>query len=587
MIAYLGIVFAAISTWLTRRRFVRVLTPAVLAATVVTAAVLQPVAIGPNPGSSEGSVQLVFPASTDFPQDIFHLRRAFVGGSLSRAWVAVNRDGSTYAVSIDHEGSRANPVTWESELAGASHAYATLGAGDQTATQVGTAVCSAFATLGINECVNASGTVTITDVSGLQIGATPTYDTSLRGIWGSQRNVFGGSSSVSSTGAMGGTGSVHLTAPTCNGRALGVYMRTTGSANVRLGLADGPAYSTTPAAFSGGVEGLGVNNSGLRVLLFTDPDAFTSSEHKWWSFRGVSGGDPSLVFRNHTDTPAGRGDAPSGEQLLFSTTTSNPATAIYTAGAYTHGAEAGPYSIYAHGGFIYECPSGGNYPGNGAIVTRIGSHNTATAGSPTATVATSMDEETFSFRHAIPWDINLIDVRLAVVANSASEDIGLGIYRWLDSVAPTASSNPLLRGVGRMNLTTSTGYQTHTLSTPLALTSGWTIGPTFIPGNIDGVTPTTTVSVSYDPNPLGDDYWQTSWDDNGRVWNDMVPAGGGGLGVDAEYRTLAPGGDMPMGNPNPSWPNPFDGDASDDHSTENLLRYSIGVTRTGITGSAL
>src|SRR5690348_3236088 len=113
MIAFLGYVFA---TFLSRRRFARVLAPAILVAAVITAAALQPYQHGPDPGDSEGQVELVFPASTDFPQDIFHLRRAFVGGSLSRAWVAVDRDGSTYVVSISHEGSRADPTVWESEL---------------------------------------------------------------------------------------------------------------------------------------------------------------------------------------------------------------------------------------------------------------------------------------------------------------------------------------------------------------------------------------------------------------------------------------------------------------------------------------
>lgn len=560
----------------------RVVAGAVVAGIVVTGAVLAG-------GGSEGTVEIVFPESTDFPQDIFHLRRAFVGGSLSRAWTCVDRDSDTYCVSIDHEGSRADPTVWESELAGASHAYATLGSGDQTATQVGDAICTAFSGLGIAECSNTSGTVTIEDVSNLQIGAASVYDTSLRGIRGAQRDVFGNASDPSLTGAMGGTGSVHLTAPICNGRALGMYMRATGSANVRLGLADGPAYSTTPAAFSNGVEGVSTNNSGLRVLLFADPDAITSGEHKWASFRGVSGGDPALVYRNHAASPPGNGDIPVDEQLLFSTTTSNPATAIYTAGVYAHGAEAGPYTIYSHIGIIYECPSGGNYPGDGSLLTEIGSHKAAPDDDPTGagvavTIAEDMDAETFVMRHVIPWDCDLTAIRVGVAGRSASEDLGLALYSFLDTAAPSVTSNPLLRGVGLFGVS-STDWQTHTLSSPLAVTEGTTLGVTFNAGSLDGTTPTTAISVFYDANPGGDDYWATAWEDDGRRWNDMIPAGGGGLGVLTEYRTLAPGGDMPMGDPTPAWPDPFDVDATDDHSTENLLEHRIVVTRTGITGS--
>lgn len=533
--------------------------------------------------ASGGTIEITFPDVAVFALDDFHTRRGFVGSTASRAYFGFRQGGTLYALDTLHEGSGADCRTWITALASATRGQVSLSSGARTGTEWATAVETALGVLGVTGVSRVGATVTITPATGYVAPAANTYDTSLRGRWGMQRDVFGGGSSSSSTGAMGGTGSVHLTSPNLTGRIIAIGMRATGSNNVRLGIANGPAYSTTPTAFSGGLEGVSTNNSGFRLYPLPEPMAMTALQNKWISFRGVSGGDPALVYRNFTDTPQGNGDLGAAEQLLFSTTTSNPATAIYTAGAYTHGAEAGPYSINAFVFFIYEVAVAGTYPGDGGLVTAIGTHQDATTGTPTATVATTMDEETFGMRHVIPWTCNATAVDIAVVARSASEDLSVALYRFLDTDAPTATSNPLLYGGGLYGVT-GTGYQRHTFASPVALTAGWTVDVHFCAGNLDGTTPTTTISVAYDANPGGDDYWSTAWpDSDGRAWCDMIPAGGGGLGVLTEYRTLAPDGNMPMGDPTPTWPDPFDADATDDHSTENLLRHRLYVSRTGIT----
>lgn len=534
------------------------------------------------------AVSFTFPASVVYPIDDFHLRNALVGTSMSRAWVSFIQGSTRYAFDATSNGSGANCVTWNASLAGASRYNVALTSGARTGEQNATEFEAAIIAAGVTGVSRVGATVTIAPASGALRGAAMTYDTSLRGIWGMQRDQFGTASSANANGNMGGTGSIHVTGPASAGRIIGVYMRAGGTANVRLGVANGPAYSTTPAAFSGGTEALGTRgavDTSLVAALFSEPQAMGAAAEKWVSFRGVGGGDPTLRYRGHAATPEGNGDLPASEQLLFSTTTSNPATDIYTAGAYTHGAEAGPYSIYAFVGFIYEIPVDGEYVGDGGNYVGIGTHVTATAGGPTATIAADMDAETFGMRHPIPWDCDVIAVDVSVAASAADEDLGLAFYDFGDVVAPSVLGATLLRDVGPYGVN-GTGYQRHTLATPLPVTAGTILGVYFNAGNDDGVTATDTISVNYDPDTAAAEYWSTAWIDNGRAWNDMDPYGGGGYGQETEYRTQsALGGQMPEADPSATWPDPFVVDASDDNSVRNHLRHRIYVQRDGIESS--
>ena len=537
-------------------------------------------------GGGSTSVSFTFPAATLFPINDQHLRNAMLGSNMSRAWISFIQGSTRYAFDATHEGSGANCVTWNTALAGATRAQVSLTAGARTGTQNATQFETAIVAAGVTGVSRVGATVTIANASGRLVGAAATYDTSLRGIWGSQRDRFGTASTANANGNMGGTGSSHLVGPASAGRIIGVYMRAGGTANVRLGIANGPAYSTTPTAFSGGTEALGTRgavDTTLVAAIFSEPMAMSAAASLWWSFRGAGGGDPTLRYRNHGSTPEGNGDSVVSRQLLFSTTTSNPATAIYTAGAYTHGAEAGPYNIYAFGGFIYEIPVAGAYVGDGGIYVGVGTHTTAAAGSPTATIATDMDAETFGMRHPIPWDCSLVAVDVSMAAHSASEDLGFCVYAFGDVVAPSVLGATLLRSIGRYGVA-GTGYQRHTLSTPLSLTAGQICAVYWNAGNIDGVTPTNTISVYYDPDTGGSEYWSTAWIDNGREWNDMDPYGGGGYGQQTEYRTRAAfGGDMPEADPNVTWPSTLLVDPSDDNSVRNHLRHRIYLYRQGIS----
>ena len=530
---------------------------------------------------------LTFVESIVFPIDDFHLRRGLIGASCSRAWASVESEGVRRVVSIRHQGSGANAANWETQLSGAMHAYADLPDGDATAAEVAEAWATAMEGLGMS-CVVDGAEVTVANSSALLVGSPMTYNPALRGMWGAQRN-FDGTMAVTpnNDGAMGGIGSVHIAGPSSAGRIIGVYIRAGGSGAVRLGVANGPVHSATPTAFSGGVEGVAANSGGLRLLRLAEPMAMSASSNKWINFVGAGGGDPALRYRLPGDAIEGNGDLTIGETLLFSSNSSDPNTPIYTAGAYTHSNPAGgsPYSIYSFVGFIYEISVAGSYPGDGGIVTAIGTHTTATAGTPTATIAADMDAETFGMRHLIPWDCSVTAVDVSIAANAPDEDLGLAFYSFGDVVAPSVEGATLLRDVGAYGVA-GTGYQRHTLATPLPVTAGTILAVYFNAGNDDGSTPTDTISVNYDPDTGNALLWSTAWIDDGRTWNDMDPTGGGGYGVLTEYRTRgAFGGLMPEADPSATWPANFLVDGSDDNSVRNHLRHRLYVERAGITGS--
>lgn len=541
-------------------------------------------------GGGVSSVSITFPSVVLFPIDDLHIRRALIGSNASRSYFSFSQGATTYGVDTAHEGSGAD-CTMNASLASATRVAVALSSGAHTGAEWATAVESALNSAGVTGVTRNSATITIAGGSSLTLAPAMTYDTSARGLWGMQRRSYGPGFDLSE-GQMGGTGSVHMTAPATAGRIIAIVMRSTGTASVRLGIADGPAYSTTPAAFSAGVEAAstrGAVDTALCIVRLSAAQVrtYTSAQDLWHSFRGVTGGDPSLVYRAHASSPVGRGDLPENEQLLFSTTTSNPATPIYTAGAYTHGAEAGPYGIYSFVGFVYETPDGsGDYNGRGDIVTAFGKHG-ASADTPTATVGADMDAETFGMRHPIPWDCSATHIDVDSAAFSASEDLGHALYEFGDVVAPSVLGATLLHATTRYGVA-GTGMQRHTYSSPVALAAGSIVGAYFNAGNLDGTTPTTTVSVNYHPDGGGQQAWLTAWEDNGRAWNDMDPNGGGGYGVETEYRTRAsetPAGQMPEGDPSPTWPSTFAVSASDDNSIRNHLQHLLYVSRAGMVAA--
>lgn len=531
-------------------------------------------------------VTLQFVGSIVYPQDTFHLRSALIGGSLSRAWASVVVGGTRYVGSFRHEGSGANAVTWNSSLAGAEHAYVDLDDGEVTAEEAAAAWASEINTLaGINCTVNGSQ-VFVPNGSDILIGAAMEPDETLRGMRGFQRSNFGGAPSTATTyGPVNGTGSVHLTAPASTGRIIGVYaFDTTGSGAMRMGIADGPAYSTTPAAFSNGQEGLTtLSAGGLRLLILSEPQAMSANANKWISFR-ASGGTEAMGIRNHVgSTPTGQGDLVTNERLLVSQTTSNPATPIYTAGAYTHAnpAAGSPFQVYTAVGFLYEIPTAGEYVGDGGLARWIGFHGPNNMGTPvTLGAAEGLDELSDTMRMPIPWDCSILAYRQSLANNAADEDVGLAFYDWTGidiSVYPAPAQAPLLLASGPMGASPGAGMKRFDLPEPLVLSGVSMVGVAATCGNVDGVTPIDTIAVFADEEGAAG-AWLTGWVDQATQWSDQADRGGNG--VNTQY--LAIPGNQPFGDPTPDWPDPFQPHATD-FTAGNQPRTSILVRRYGMS----
>ena len=566
----------------------RIVVGSVVAAVVVAAVVGSDIDGG---GGSEPtqSATFAFPSSDALPADAFHLRRALVGGTLARTAVAVVQGGTCYAASISHEGSRANPVTFDGDFAGCEHAFAALSSGDQTCSAVATAVASALTSAGASGVTADTCDVVVEDATAVTVGRARSTDRSDQGLWGMQRD-YGFVDGSTTNGAMGATGGVHITAPACDGRITTLCIRADGGENVRLGIGDGPAYSTDPAAVTidGQCVATAVDNNALGCCTLGDPAAFTSADDMWMFFRGS--GSEQLRFRDHS--PAnGFGDLTSGEQLIWSGLSGDSSVAF---GATVDvGGGGGPFALYASVSFVYECADAGTYPGDGALDEWVGLQSTSIVGADLTDPADMVDE-TVTFRYpALPWSsVEMTAIRQGVGTRTAGDDFGLALYYW-DSADvaefPSLSSAPLLQSVGLFGVSAASGFNTHTLAAPQdvsdAFMSGNVIATSWNCGRAGGAQ-ATSLQFVYDENGTAADCDLAHWGDNGRAWSDFCDEQG--FGVDTEYQTRESNGStMPHGDPTSVWPDPFEPDATGttDAAPLNAPRQAIRVVRAGITAA--
>lgn len=542
-----------------------------------------------GPAASVSSVSVTFPAAHVFPQELFYMRRGWVGSSASRAWASIVQGGTRYVVSFRHQGSGADASAWETQLSGATHAYADLTSGARTGTELASAWASAMTGLGVTGVSAVGDTVTITGASSLLIGSPYTYDNSMRGLWGAQRWDWGTTLFQNQLGNMGGTGSVHVSTPG-TGRILGAYIATAGTADVRLGVGDGPAYSTTPTDITNVVEGVSTNNSGLRMLLFAEPMSMSAASHKWVLFKGAGGGDPQLNYRAHGATGyEGRGDLGTSEYLVWdSTNGSDPAVAFATGGTYTPANDTS-FGIYSMVGLIYELADGsGSYPGDAGLIGQIGYHGGYSDRAHQTTDPAIQVDEAVGFRFPLPaWSDGIItDATIGIEVWDSGEDVGVGFYDVPDLDYITTGTSARVGPATTPFLTTGVGDNTVTLGTPINFSDVSGYFATFINAGdrVGGIT-LTALSFNYDGDAGSARDWITRWEDNGREWCDFMPAGSGiGLGHLTEYRTLgAAGGDLLYGDPNGTWPATSSGAGGD--GPRNLIRLRYGIAKPGITGA--
>lgn len=529
---------------------------------------------------------ITFPASEDYTISLANIGRALVGPSMARVPVGLTQNGTNYAVDIAHTWNGvnvgANCTTWNSNFSGYTRGQALLTAGAKTGAEVAAAVQTAFEALGVTGITRDGATLSIARATNGITGLAMTTDESLRGMWGRQKVNCGDAPTFSAVNA---TVSIHITTPSTTGRVLGLYMSGTSgtrSGSMRMGYATGPAYSTTPAAFSAGQEGLVTRSGDVAILLFPEPIAMPASSDRWITWRTNTAAAWNVETRPHGSSPVARGDLTLNERVLINATITNPATAIYTAGAYTH-TNSATGTAYAAVGLIYELPTGGIYYGQANIDTWLGYHGAYNAGTPSTDIGpTTLDGLTDTPRIPVPWDgCELVELRQGCNAISATEDFGFGIYdcSGIDPGSyPMDPAPALVRSIGRANASTGAGYKNVTVSPAIDLTGISVVGLGSCAGNIDGSIPATTVTIVYTPPGTG-----TAWnagDDgsDGRAWDDFLSERGG-YGADTQYISTAAGN--PNGAPAGTWPDPLD-EAGDEATFNNHPRVAIRVQRAGL-----
>jgi hypothetical protein len=566
----------------------RVVAGSVVAAAVVAAIVGSNID-GETAPEPEQVATFSFPSSDALPADAFHLRRGLLGGTLARSSIRVDQGGECFAASASHGSSRANPVTFDSDFAGCTHAFASISSGDQTCSAVATAFAAALESAGATGVVADGCDVTVTPATAAATGRARSTVRADQGLWGMQRDLAF-ASGATTNGTMGATGGVHLPSP-CDGRVTALCIRADGGENVRLGIGDGPAYATDPAAVTidGQCVALAVDNNARGCCVMTDPVLVDSGDDVWMFFRGSS--SEMLRFREHGGTPVGRGDLVLDESLIWSELTGDSTVAF---GATVDvGGGGGPFALYADVSFQYECANDGTYAGDGALDEWVGYQSTSIA-SADLTDPSDMADETVTFRYPVlPWtSVELAAIRQGVGTRTAGDDFGIALYLWdAGDVAefPSLSSAALLQSIGPFGVSAAAGFNTHTLAVPQsvdeALTGGGLVATSWNCGRAGGAA-ATSLQFVYDENGTATDCDLVHWTDDGRAWSDFCDEQG--HGVDTEYQSRESNGStLPASDPTLEWPDPFavDADGTTDAAPLNVPRQAIRIVRSGITAA--
>jgi len=559
---------------------------------------------GEEPGGGD-TVTFLIPGSDLIPSNgldaLAYARRGLVGGTLARCWVAATIGGDLTVIDIAHGGSSADPTDFVGSLSAATRIPVDLGDAAVTAEEVADAIIAALLVEGITATAedNLDGRWALT-ISNATDPVTPAAvdltDTSLRGMWGLQRDDWGTGAEgqdLNGDGGTGGTGTVHLGQIGTAGRIIGLYLwsRTDGVPMVvRLGASSGPTYSASPGSMTLLAQGT-ESIQGFGTVV-TGAVAFGATNEIWAHYRSNTAGTAGIRFRSHGQTPVGRGQQGAGQVLVWDTTASASSGTAFGA---TYGPTAdATFNIYTAIGVIYEIPDGdGNYHADGSLTLRIGDQNPDPEhGTQFLAGPVFLTGETTHHRSRWLEDtyLSLTEVWRTVSAIAADEDSRVAIYDFADLDFPSSTPATLIADLGRMEIATS-GANQYVLPTPIALGSEVlgldriiSLGFNYIRNGGTLATYTLPVYLSV----AGDSAWLDCWEDDRETWHDDIP-GASGRGYAAgvsEYRTRTSAGnnDMPT-----SWgatyPDPFGTDASDD-SPAAIAPDWIIVTRAGFDVAA-
>lgn len=503
-------------------------------------------------------------------------------------------------VSFAHGGSSADPTVFVPALAAATHVPVDLGSSSRSASYVASAVVTALDGAGVSGASAVGATVTIASASNLTIPPTvDTTDTSLRGMWGGQRDDWGdggAGQALNQNGGTGGTGSVHLGQVGTAGRILAVYLWTrtdTAAMVTRLMASTGPVYSTSPGAMTLLAQGT-ASIQGFGGLV-TEAVAFGATDRIWAQYASDTA-TAGIRYRAHGATPVGRGQIGAGEALIWDTTRSASSATVFGS-TYTPTADA-TYNIYVMIGVAFELPDAeGNYPANGSLTLRIGDqHPDPDHGTQFDVDPSIIDGETTHHRQdVLPWtDSEIVSATRTIGNTAAGEDCRAALYDVPDLDFPGTTPASLIADLGPMGMTAGTGNRavTLTLDTPVLVGSDvltgpyWSLGFNYCTDDGDPLV-TMVLPVFLDAVP-GDSGWLNCWEDGRGTWHDDIRGANNyaqPAGV-TEYRTrVAAGNDgMPTTIITEAWPDPMVTDASDDSPSAIALDWVI-VERSGIVAA--
>lgn len=551
------------------------------------------------------SVAFTVPGSDLFPANMFHGRRALMGGTLARAWVAWTGADGLHVLDIAHGGSSADPRTFVPSLAAAARTTVTLAASTRTAAQVATAIAAALVAAGIDAvAVDATVTISGVGVGGLVIPpAVDMTDESLRGFHGMQRDDWGDGAAGHTLNQDGGTdGAVvwmHLGTLTAAGRISGAYAwcNTSGAQAVgRLVVGTGPAYSLAPGSITVIGEATATSDAVTGFMSVAFPAVAVAADTEIWIGHATDTATAGLRFRAHSATPVGRGDIPAAQNILVDNTRDPSSTNAFGASV-TPTVDAN-FAVNSAMGVVFELPDGsGRYAANGSLTAVIGDHN------PDVDHGTQFDagpgilsgETTHQRNVTLPWsDVTVTSVSRVLGDTASGEDCRVALYEWADTAHPSATPAALIADLGRLGATAGTGNRRFVLAlaSPVDLSGPALVGDWYSLGfnyttSSGAAISTLTLPVFLD-DVSGDSGWLDAWADDRETWHDNV-RGASEYALPAgvqEYRTRTAAGNNGMNTTDADdpWVDPMATDASDD-SPSAIAIDTIRVERAGIVAA--
>jgi len=507
------------------------------------------------------TLSIVFPESDLHAITVFNLARGLVAGRLSRAYFGFTWQGTNYCFDFTHAGQGAD-CTVNTNVSGYTRANIALSAGARTAAEVATAVVTALGVAGITGVSRVDDTVAIVGATGLVTGAAMSTDENIRGMYGRQRTDFGSAPATARLySPVNGTAMSHTLSKNTAGRVLGVYILSSNGVRanaMRMGFANGPAYSTGGVALSNVQEGLVTRNGDVAAYIFPTPITIAAAQDRWiiWKSNANSWGVETRLFAS---TPVGNGDLTVNEGVLVDVTQVNPAVNIGDgSGNYTR-AGSGAGGAYAAVGYIFEEPVNGNYYGDGSLRTFVGFHGAYNAGTPATDIGpTILDGLSDTPRLVLPgpWaNSRLVAFEQGANAVSATEDFGVSAYDYSgvdNTVYPADPPPPRIARIGRLNASTGPGFKR--VEMDIQLTDVSVLGMFSTAGNIDGSIPATTITIVYTPRAGagGTNQWLNNEINSRTTWDDMTVERGG-LGVNAQLVSISAVG-LPYGDPDQDGP---------------------------------